>query len=100
MTPMTDAPPTTDVTAPPAGPPADAARWLQPPTFEEAHTEWMRYHRTPIEVIDPERSHYGQFVAFFDGKPWGYGPDPTALRERVLSALNVHPNWVLIEYLG
>ncbi len=53
-----------------------------------------------VEVIDPDLSHCGQFVAFFDGKPWGYDCDPTALRERVLAALDVHPNWVMIEYLG
>ncbi len=89
---------TPDAPPRPAAPPSDA-RWLHPPTFEEAHTEWLRYHRTPVGVIDPDLSHAGQFVAFFDGKPWGYDPDPTALRERVESALRVHPNWVQIEFL-
>jgi hypothetical protein len=86
--------------ATPAEPPADAERWLRPPTFEEVHTGWMRYWATPIEILDPGCQHAGQFVAFFDGKPWGYDPDPTALRERVLASLEVHPNWVVISYLG
>jgi hypothetical protein len=86
--------------APPAEPAADANRWLTPPTFEEAHTEWLRYHTTPVEVIDPGCKHAGQYVAFFDGKPWGYDADPTALRERVRASLDAHPNWVVISYLG
>lgn len=86
--------------APPVEPPAEAGRWLRPPTPEEAHAGWLRYHRTPIEVIDPDRSHYGQFVAFFDGKPWGYDADPTALQERVDALPDVHRNWVVISYLG
>lgn len=86
--------------APPAEPPADAGRWLRPPTFEEAHTEWMRYWATPIEILDPGCRHAGQFVAFFDGKPRGYDPNPTALMERFFAAMDVHPNWVQFAYLG
>jgi hypothetical protein len=94
----------TVLTEPPATPTVEpspeAERWLRPPTFEEAHGVWLRYHQTPVEVIDPDLSHCGQFVAFFDGKPWGYDPDPTALRERVEASLNAHRNWVVISYLG
>jgi hypothetical protein len=96
MTPtLTDTP-----DAGPAEPTADAGRWLRPPTFEEAHAVWLGYHRTPVEVIDPDLTHAGQFVAFFDGKPWGYDRDPTALIERVQAELDAHPNWVVISYLG
>lgn len=96
MTPtLADAPVT-----PPTDPSADVNRWLTPPTPEEAHAEWMRYNRTPAEVLDPDLSHFGQYIAFFDGKPWGYDHDAIALREGVSAEFGIHPDRLFIDYLG
>ena len=44
--------------------------------------------------------HPDQFVACFDGVIRGFDPDPLALRDRVAAELGVHPERLVISYLG
>lgn len=96
MTPTTDVLPATD-----SAPPLPAApNPLDEPTFEECIAEWTRYFDTPGSVLDPGHKHPDEFVAFYDGKPVDYDPDPTELQKRAAAALGVHPARLVIAYLG
>jgi hypothetical protein len=96
MTPTTDLLPDT---APPPQSPA-APNPLDEPTADECYAEMARYFATPGSVLDPGYKHPDEFVAFFDGKPLDYDPDPTELRKRVAAAFGIHPERLVIAYLG
>jgi hypothetical protein len=89
---LTDATP--DTAPPPTGSPLDE------PTFEECVAEWNRYDEAKKAGMktDPDGTHPYQFVAFHDGRIWGYDKDPAALRERVAAELQVHPARLVIDY--
>lgn len=78
--------------------PPPAPNPLDEPTADECYAEWGRYYEYPQELIPP--GHSDDFIAFYDGQPRGYDPDPTALLERVAAELGVHPARIVITYLG
>lgn len=71
---------------------------LDEPTFDECIAEWTRYFDYPRELIPA--GHSDDFIAFYDGQPRGYDPDPTSLQERVAAELGIHPARLVISYLG
>ena len=73
--------------------------WWAEPTFDEAHAEWLRFYRIPAEDLDPTGDHAGQYVAALGATIRGYDADPVALRSRVASSLNVHPERLVISFL-
>lgn len=94
MTPTTDVlPDATPVQPPPPNP-------LDEPTVEECHAEWVRYFDTPGSLLDPGHKHPDEYVAFHDGKPLDYDPDPTELRKRAAATFGIHPERLVIAYLG
>ena len=76
-----------------------AAMDYPPPSFDEAHAEWLKFYRLPVADIDPTGEHAGQYVAVFGGTIRGYDADPIALRMRVAEELHVHPERLVISYL-
>jgi hypothetical protein len=71
---------------------------LDEPTFEEGLSEWALFYALPQERI--AAGHAGEFVACLGGVVRGYGPDSTSLRIRVAGELGVHPERLVISYLG
>lgn len=71
------------------------------PTWEETHADWMRFYAAEkAGLIDPERQHTNQWVAFYDGRVVGYGDAGTPLQKRVAAELGVHWARVVVDYLG
>ena len=106
MTP-TSLPPVAPTVDPPGD--ADPGRSLLPPavysltepTLEESLAEWSRFYaRSEAGLVDPDGQHCDEYVAFFDGEVRGFGPDPVRLRLDAAHALNVHPERLVISYLG
>lgn len=85
----------------PRKPPAARAETslLAEPTFEECHTEYVRYQddraagRIALRDI-PE----GEYVAYYAGHIVDHSSDPTALRTQVAATLGVHPARVVVDY--
>jgi hypothetical protein len=82
-------------TAPPPG-----GSLLDEPTFEECHAEFNRFHAATLAgQIDPDHTHDNQFVAFYDGRVVGYGPDRMTLRDEHAALLGIHPARLVVEFL-
>jgi hypothetical protein len=95
--------PTTDDVATGSPTPADATEspLTAFPTLAEEGEQWRQYYEAhEAGVIDPDMLHSKEFVAVYDGRVIGYGPDPSDLRQRAATGLGIHPARIIVSALG
>jgi len=74
---------------------------LKEPHFDEVIAEWNRFHRAlQAGTVDESGELFEQYVAFFNNQVVDHDTDPTLLRKRVLKNLNIHPDRLVISFLG
>jgi hypothetical protein len=95
--------PTTDEVATGSPTPTDATEspLMAFPTLAEEGEQWRKYHEAcEAGLLDPEMRHSKEFVAVFDARVIGYGPDPSELRQRAATGLGIHPARIIVSALG
>ncbi len=71
------------------------------PTLDDVRPEWLwvRDHAADGS-IDPEGNYWGLHVAIYQQRVVGAGPEPIALQIRLSRELNIHPERMVVFYLG
>lgn len=72
------------------------------PTRDDVRPEWVWVydHLMPAQSRDPDGPYWGMHVAVYNQKVVGADTEPGRLRVRVARELGIHPERMVIVYLG
>lgn len=71
------------------------------PTLDDVRPEWLWVQAHSSDgSIDPEGKYAGLHVAVYQQQVIGGGPEPTALRVRLARELGIHPERMVVTWLG
>ncbi len=71
------------------------------PTLDDVRPEWIWVsEHMPDNSIDPEGQYWGLHVAVYNQQVVGSDTDPVRLHVRVARELGIHPERMVVVYLG